>query len=283
MNRDENFIVEKNTIDGTPPGGMLRLDSNRLAESIAFMQSEGIKNLGIDRNQKFQNLNFLKDFSFIEGLQIDADVDNIEGINSLKELRFLLLGQNMTKKEIHFDNFKYLEYCILDWNKNKTSILKAESLLKLSIYNFSGVNLNEFYPLINLTNLFLSKSKLTDFGGIEFLINLKKLEVYYLSRLERIESIKDSSKILVEVCFNNCKKIKDHQNISSVKSLDTLWFNYCSDIKNLKFLQEMNLKEFRFVGTNIIDGDLSYCKKIPRTIFSDKKHFSHTFKELNSK
>ena len=68
-----------------------------------------------------------------------------------------------------------------------------------------------------------------------------------------------------------------------MKSLDTLWFNYCSDIKNLKFLQEMNLKEFRFVGTNIIDGDLSYCKKIPRTIFSDKKHFSHTFKELNSK
>jgi protein phosphatase 1 regulatory subunit 7 len=43
------------------------------------------------------------------------------------------------------------------------------------------------------------------------------------------------------------------------------------------------LKQFMFVDTNIVDGDLSPCIGLEYSGFFDKKHYSHKFKELNDK
>ena len=52
----------------------------------------------------------------------------------------------------------------------------------------------------------------------------------------------------------------------------------CAPLKNLDFLKNMpELLDFRFVGTNILNGDLTPLVEHPRLVnagFLDKRHYS---------
>lgn len=83
--------------------------------------------------------------------------------------------------------------------------------------------------------------------------------------------------------FRACKKIKNYGVVSQIKGLKILRFNDCGSIPNIRFLKEMpNLEDFRFVDTNVLDGDLTPCFGLKSVGFFKKKHYSHTPGELNA-
>lgn len=55
-----------------------------------------------------------------------------------------------------------------------------------------------------------------------------------------------------------------------------------AEISTLNFLKGLKkLKHFGFAGTNIKNGDLSPCIGIEHVGFNNKRHYSHTYEELN--
>lgn len=66
-------------------------------------------------------------------------------------------------------------------------------------------------------------------------------------------------------------------------SLSILAYNNCGVIPSIQFIQKMNsLSSFRFVGTDIADGDITPCIGLGYAGFSNKKHFSHTIQEIKN-
>ena len=55
----------------------------------------------------------------------------------------------------------------------------------------------------------------------------------------------------------------------------------CADIPSLAFIGKLQKLEFlSFVGTKILDGDLSFCERLEYTGFDNKKNYSHTMDEM---
>jgi hypothetical protein len=45
-------------------------------------------------------------------------------------------------------------------------------------------------------------------------------------------------------------------------------------------IKMLNLEFISFVGTNILDGNLHWCKGIGYVGFENKRHYSHKFKDF---
>ncbi len=80
-----------------------------------------------------------------------------------------------------------------------------------------------------------------------------------------------------------CRRLRGHDVVRSLNNLRVLRFNDCGEIPNLKFIEEMpKLEEFRFVNTNVLDGNLEPLFRLKRVGFLPTKHYSHTPQELDA-
>jgi hypothetical protein len=125
-----------------------------------------------------------------------------------------------------------------------------------------------------------------DLSGIGRFNNLKRLELHYCLKLENdknISLLKDSLEFLH---INQSKKFIPSTELFELKNLKVLCLNVCAPLDNLKFLNKFpRLIDFRFVDTNILDGDLSPIIEHPtiRTAgFLNKRHYNFTDKELKA-
>lgn len=86
--------------------------------------------------------------------------------------------------------------------------------------------------------------------------------------------------------INTSKKLQSVDEISRLKNLKTLRLNNCGTLKNLDFLKELpDLIDFRFVDTNVLDGDLSPIIEHPalRSVgFLNKRHYNYTDKGIDA-
>ena len=138
-----------------------------------------------------------------------------------------------------------------------------------------------------LVYLEMNWANIIDFRGIDRYINLKRLELHYCTKLESdlgLSSLKESLEFLH---INQSKKFVPTNELYQLKELKVLCMNSCGPVNNLKFLSNFpKLIDFRFVGTNIIDGDLSPILEHPtiRTVgFLNKKHYNFKNDQINSK
>jgi hypothetical protein len=126
-----------------------------------------------------------------------------------------------------------------------------------------------------------------DLSGIERFANVKRLELHYCLKLENdkgISGVKDSLEFLH---INQSKKYIPTHELFELKNLKVLCLNVCAPLKNLRFLNKFpKLIDFRFVDTNVLDGDLTPIIDHPtiRTVgFLNKRHYNMTVKDLNAK
>jgi hypothetical protein len=79
--------------------------------------------------------------------------------------------------------------------------------------------------------------------------------------------------------INQSKKFKFTDELLELKKLKVLCINSCSPVDNLDFLKHFpNLIDFRFVDTNVLDGNLNPILEHPtiRTVgFLNKKHYNY--------
>ncbi|PKB15210.1 hypothetical protein [Flavobacterium sp. 5] len=163
-------------------------------------------------------------------------------------------------------NFENSEYAIIWHLKEKT---------------------NSFDNLTNsdkLLYLELNWANIKNFGGIERFKNLKRLELHYCVKLENDFELSRLSNSLEFLHINQSKKFKFTEELLQFKKLKVLCLNTCGPIDNLDFLKNFpNLIDFRFVNTNILDGNLKPILEHPtiRTVgYLDKKHYNYKSEKL---
>jgi hypothetical protein len=146
-------------------------------------------------------------------------------------------------------------------------------------YRYKGLAFDLLPPSDRLLYLEMSLANIKDLGGIEKFKNLKRLELHHCIKLENDNSIGQLSDNLEFLHINLSKKFKFTDELLSLKKLKVLCLNACGQLDSLDFLNNFpNLIDFRFVDTNVLDGNLKPILEHPtiRTVgFINKRHYNY--------
>lgn len=254
------------------------LESDKLDDYIKFINDNKVKAVYLSQLYSFnENLEFFKECEHIEEVNItSSSVVNYDGLKYLKNLKVLLLQEPKGKVDLGINST--LEEVGIEMNKNIVGIENLKKIKELRVWKYmpKDGNLNDIGRLISLEKLKVMQSSINSLKGCESLVNLKELELGYLSNLYYIDSLEEIKESLKVLEFTSCKKIVNHEYIACLQNLERLIFDKCGEIKTIKFIEKMlKLKYFVFMNTNIVDGDLNPCKGIEYVAFTNKKHYSH--------
>jgi hypothetical protein len=184
----------------------------------------------------------------------------------------------LNQDNIYEQNFKTQKYLSAKFDKVEYAILQH---YKFKEYSFDNLPKSD-----NLIYLDFDWGNLKNFQGIDRFKNLKRLELQYCVKLENDNGIKALKNTLQHLHIDQSKKFEHSRELYQLKKLKVLCLNSCAPIANLKFLKHFpQLLDFRFVDTNILDGDLTPILEHPtiRTVgFLKKRHFNYTDDEIQA-
>ncbi|MDQ0227679.1 hypothetical protein [Metabacillus niabensis] len=173
--------------------------------------------------------------------------DNLQAHLNLKEDKF---------NEMQLENIEYLTH----WHHKKNKL-----------GNFVGFPLNLLYLELNWSNI-------QEFRGIEKMNKLKRLELHYCTKLQNDFGLSGLADTLEHLHINQSKKFVPNEELFSLENLRVLRLNSCGNLENLDFLYQFpNLIDFRFVDTNVLNGDLTPILDHPtiRSVgFLNKRHYN---------
>lgn len=133
----------------------------------------------------------------------------------------------------------------------------------------------------------LTLANITSFKGVSVLGKIKRLELHYCLKLESDNGLAEISDSLEWLHINQSKKFRVGDELLSISRLKVLCLNRCAPLPDLEFLSRFpQLLDFRFVDTNVLNGDLSPILRHPTLCsvgFLDKRHYSMRSKEIEGR
>ncbi len=189
------------------------------------------------------------------------------------------------KRKIDFSVFPLLKILNIDWSLLLSNIDKCKQLdtLILRGYNPKDKGFSNLPSVVWIKRLKFVQSTICSLNGLEKFPKLERLEFYYCNKLEDLCCLEASSESLTYLFFDHCKAIKNPEYAEKLSHLSTLAYNNCGVISSIKFIKNIvSLKDIRFVGTDIKDGDMTPCVGLEYAAFTNKRHFSHTMEEIKS-
>jgi protein phosphatase 1 regulatory subunit 7 len=263
--------------DGGEPS--LQIESERLHDCIAYINSNEIKSLHISSVHGYQldNVDFLTDCPNVEQVSMD-DLPHLNGIYGLGNLSRLYLEGN----KIDFSRLdKLLDLRTFD----NPSLCYAENLRRLFVYGHKAENgtLSAVKRMKHLESLEFSKANIRSLAGIDALQHLKSLELHYCSQLEDISDLACLAHSLEFFIVDTAKKMANvGAAVQKLDKLKSLRLNACAPLPDLEFIRELPaLEDFVFRNTNVLSGDLTPCLKLRFAAFTQKPHFSHRQAEIH--
>lgn len=144
----------------------------------------------------------------------------------------------------------------------------------------------ESYPAITTaTYMELNLSNVRSFRGISKLGPIKRLELHYCTKLESDEGLSELTDEIEWLHIDQSKKFSPSDELLRLKKLKVLCLNRCAPLENLNLLSHFpDLVDFRFVDTDVINGDLTPLFKHPTLLnvgFLNKRHYNRTEKEAD--
>ncbi|MFE4094611.1 leucine-rich repeat domain-containing protein [Priestia sp. YIM B13484] len=259
------------------------INDRHLDECIEYINKHNVKHLDITNDYyKKEDIDFLFQCNHIEYLSIHGEyLKDISGIYSLKNLEGL--GITSINLDIDLAHLNTLESLTLSWNKKFKNINQLSNLKGLYIwsYNPKNKNLEEFKELKNLESLLLAQCRIESLQGIQHLNKLSSLEIAYLRTLKSLKGIEGLYSSLKFLKIEACKNIQDFSTIQTLSKLEILSLPRCGEVPSINFIRRLeNLEAFSFLGTNVLDGDISPCTKLKQVYFTNKKHYSHKEKDF---
>ncbi len=260
-------------------GQSLIIDSDRIDECMDFFKMNHFLGIAITKyhGYKLDNVDFLSNHPEIKRISITEGIENISGLQSLINLEFLLLSGKA--RQIDFNYFPKLKQLTIEWSINLVNIQKCQALEQLSIYNYSPKSESSYFiaKVPWLKKLKITRSTMVTLHELEKFIQLEELELNYCSKLETLCCLDRSKTTLLSLVFDHCKAIENHTYVTVFRKLSSLAFNECGEISSIGFIKQIpELKSFRFVKTNVVDGDISPCIGLNYAGFFKMKHYSHT-------
>lgn len=272
---------------GTDGHETLFIDSSRLDDCISYLYEHDLKKISINPYQGYElnDLEFLSRLEdHIQGISVLENIYDYGPVNRLHKLKSLGIIDNKRDK-VDLSNFPELENLACDYSKRLLSLESCEQLQDLTLTGFKSPDktLKELPQLSSLATLSLFVSNITSFVGIGKFPSLKELSIYRLPRLEDISALTDVSSTLTRIEFDMCKRIGNYDILANLKSLERLIISNSAEIPSLSFIKRMPKLDFlSFVGTNVLDGDLSPTIGLSYVGFLNKRHYSHKFEELSA-
>lgn len=266
---------------------ILTIQSERIKECMDFFFKRKYDGIRVDPffGFNFTSLNFLKDYSElwkeIKYISIAEEIVDITAMMLLTELKYISIAQKNPK--VDFSHFPMLENLITAGGGKIKNLELCEKLESLAIYyyNSKSKDFSEIPSVIWIKEIHISNSSVINLNGLEKFNALEKASFHYCTKLEELCCLDNASNTLTFLEFDNCKKILNHDYIKNLKNLKVLALNDCGSIPSFQFVSKMlALKSIRFVGTNVLDGDLMPLLRLDYAGFSNKRHFSHTFEEI---
>jgi hypothetical protein len=260
-------------------GDRLIINPHNIDESIIYAKNNGIKSITINPFYfKVENLDFLANFSFIEGLYLLQENLDLTPLNDLTNLRVLIISDLKPKVDLKY--FENLEILSLIYCKSVLNLNYCGKIFWLWIDNFKEENLEQLSKLSSLQYLNLHNTSIIDLKGIEYLLNLRSLKIDKAIKLISLEGISEKNKCLRVVDIYGAKNLKDYSALGHAKELEKIWIRKSGDLSNIFFLQKMEKLQEVTIGAKIIDGDIRYLKNISDVNFLDFKHYNLKMKEL---
>jgi protein phosphatase 1 regulatory subunit 7 len=269
------------TIDGT---STLWVDSRRIDACVKYYFTHHIDVLAVnpERGYKAKDIEFLREYPDITRLEIlspRAFKYDLAPISTLHGLRGLRLQEAVP---LRLAQFARLEEFDGEWHPKLD--LAGSKLKRLSLrgYKSSSGDIDELPEIGSLVDFGLSQSAVTAIRSISRFQRLRRVRLSHLAKLGALSGVERLLALEVLEC-HTCRKLSGYDKLSALKHLQRLLLNNCGDIPSLAFLNLMkNLDEFRFVGTNVVDGDLAPLLRLKRVGFLAKKQYSHTPEQLDA-
>lgn len=230
---------------------------------------------------KLQNVDFLKNYPEIKHVSISEKISDISGIYALSNLESAIIsGKN---RKIDFSYFPFFTTLIVDWSpffSNMQNCKKLESL-SLYYYNPKSKDYSNISDVSWVKKLKIANSSMPDLQEFSKFNQLEELEFHYCVKLETLCCLENSKDTLTSLIFDKCKSIRNYEYATKLHHLYTLAFNSAGIMPSIKFIKKMDsLKIFQFVDTDVVDGDMTPCIGLKQAIFSNKRNFSHTLKQI---
>src|SRR6185503_15443209 len=272
---------EQTTVHGDTT---LWVDSSRIEDYLDYYRSANIERLGINpmRGYALNDIEFLRRYPFVTDLVIVFPASGpfeLSPIQALANLRSLTISGPVP---LALGQFPRLKIFRGNWDPRLDLSGCNLEVLDLSNYRAKSHDLTALPEQPALRQLSIVQSAITSLHGVAKFRSLEKLELAYLSKLETLSELERLPSLTMLDC-NKCRKLRNHAGVQELENLRVLRFNDCGEIPTLGFLDRMKkLEEFRFVDTNIIDGDLGPLLRLERVGFLRKKHYSHTPEQIDA-
>lgn len=263
------------------------IDSEKIEQSMDCYYKNKLEGVAVTNYHGYnlKDVDFLSRYTDIKKLSVSETIIDINGIYSLTDLEVLMISGK--KRKIDFQFFPNIRQLIVDWSDRIVNLEKCKLLERLAIYsgyNPKSKDLKDISNIFWLKKLEINNSTITSFAGSERFDSLVELEFNYCTNLQDICGFEKSRKKLKSLLFNHCKSIKNHECVAVFNELNILAFNNSGAIKSLNFTENMSsLNSFRFMGTDVLDGDITPCIGLGYVSFTNKKHFTHKMEQLNNK
>src|SRR6266496_398740 len=244
---------------------LLIVESNRLRECIEYCNAKRIEWLHISPYHGYQleDVDFLRECPHVTSVHMQRGFSNYRGLYALPHLRWLSV---IFPHEIDFSELRSLVDLATDWNPGvDKSLFSASSLnhLWLRGYKPKERNLGNMERFKNLKDLSVILSPVRTAQGLENLPKLTKLGLHYCRVLDDLQPLAGIAETLEELEIDHCKKISDLTVVRVLKHLRKLILSDCGSVPSLEFSRQMPSLEFlSFVGTNVLDGDMTPCFRL---------------------
>jgi Leucine-rich repeat (LRR) protein len=214
---------------------------------------------------------------------IDFTIADVSPVNLLTSLRALDVN-TYCKTELRFSQFPLLENCALEWRPKASSLFEHTGIRDLFINKYPGKDLSAFSKMASLKSLALASPRLATLKGVEALTGLTFLGIYVARRLTSLHGLEVLTN-LERLEVNNCRHIGSIASIAGLRRLRQVHICTDGDIESIRPLENLeDLEVFLFYeSTNVLDGDLSVLKRLPklRTVaFMERPHYSHRRSDL---
>lgn len=271
---------------GTDGQKTLLFDTDIAKECCDFILKTSIKRIslypGVYKEKDLKPLLPIK--THIEGIFLEEiDYTNLDKFTNLHYLSAV----DNKKDIIDLANYPKLESLCCNITNRLVGLEKCNKLVTLFINSHKPLtkDLSLLPKLNSLKQLGIFQSNIESLNGIQHFENLNKLQLYGLSKLEKIEALKRLSNSLYEIEIEKCKNINDYETIGEIENLQKIIVSESGVINSLSFISSLsNLNFISFWGTNIIDGNLAYCDRINYVGFDNKRHYNRKIGDFkNSK
>ncbi len=281
LERIDGFYIRKRLNKIFPA---LLMEVDRLNECIEYYNHSVLEAIEINRTlggAGIRNLDFLLFCKETKAVFVVQDLNSIEGLLNQTKVEYLQMSSEGLS--LDFGDFEKLKTLRAYWCKKWKNLHCCQNLqhINLNKYKSKVKNLSDFPVTTNIEKFGLVQSNLESLEGLSRFSKLNHLELSYMPKFRDISELKHVRGTLRQLELEKCKAIEDYSVLTSLKNLERLIISDCAEISSIKFIESLpSLEFFSFVGTNVVDGNMTPCLSIPKVGFSKKRHYSHSPEQI---